>query len=636
MKLTRWYLSVVLVIFAFFFTQCSLVKLTAENMNYEPTDEDYTEILTKHIEAVGGKENIAKIENIYYHYDFKGMGMEGTTESWYQGDSLYKYEDHFGKEIDIDIINKNKSWEIKPNGIICEDTVKSISGDRLFFSFQYIYPETNNAKYVRGEQVNEDGRDLVPIIITPENDSSIVLLIDPKTYLVYKIKRLDEGIVLSTTFSDYREVEGVKIPFKLKSIYGVSLFKFTETLKNVKINQTYPDSLFLPPENIEKKYEFKNDVGYAEIPFEFIQDKILLLKASVNNNASEYFLLDTGASSTFIDIDYIKRLGLPIKGEIPVRTMDGYVETGMVDIDLFSLPSLGIKDLTFGVAEISKDMEFLDKKVVRIVGGDILSMFVFNINFDKKFITLYDKEKFEYKGNGEILDISIDSNTPAIKACLNDTIWGNFAIDMGYTGRLLLIGEILHKCNLIEHKDNFVKTEALGAGGKVDLYNTRIDKMKIGSFLIEDIPIGFVTDIPTGFISIIDAVEGKKPKTDGNIGSQLLSHFNIYLDYRGKKIILEKSNNFGKPFVIDKSGMIVTKKENKFIIKQVIENTPAYEIGLKEKDELIKINGRSASNYTLSEITKLRKGNTGERIDLVIKRGRKKMEFSLILRDYIK
>lgn len=634
MKLTRWYLSVVLVIFAFFFTQCSLVKPTPESMNYEQTDEDYTEILEKHIEAVGGKENIAKIENIYYRYDFKGMGMEGTTENWYQGDSLYRYEDRFGKEIDIDIVNNNKSWEIKPNGIIYEDTVKSISGDRLFFSFQYIYPETNNAKYVRGKQVNEDGRDLVPIIITPENDSSIVLLIDPKTYLVYKIKRLDEGIVLSTTLSDYREVEGVKIPYKLKSIYGVSLFKFTEILKNVKINQTYPDSLFLPPENIAKKYEFKNNVGYAEIPFEFIQDKILLLKASINNNPSEYFLLDTGASSTFIDLGYIKSLGLSTKGKIPI--LGASIETEMVDLDLFSLPGLNIKNITLNAMEFPKEIQLSDKRIVGILGGDILSMFVFNINFDKKLITLYDKEKFEYKGNGEILDISIASNTPIIKACLNDTICGNFAIDMGYAGRLLLIGEILHKCNLIEHKDNFVKTEALGAGGKVDLYNTRIGKMKIGSFLIEDIPIGFVTETPTGFISIVDAAEEKSPKTDGNIGSQLLSRFNIYLDYQGKKIILEKNSNFGKPFVIDKSGMIVIKKENKFIIKQVIENTPASEVGLKEKDELIKINGRSASNYTLSEITKLLKGNAGERIDLVIKRGRKKMEFSLILREYIK
>jgi hypothetical protein len=621
---------VVLVIFAFFFTQCSLVKPTPESMNYEQTDEDYTEILEKHIEAVGGKENIAKIENIYYRYDFKGMGMEGTTENWYQGDSLYRYEDRFGKEIDIDIVNNNKSWEIKPNGIIYEDTVKSISGDRLFFSFQYIYPETNNAKYVRGKQVNEDGRDLVPIIITPENDSSIVLLIDPKTYLVYKIKRLDEGIVLSTTLSDYREVEGVKIPYKLKSIYGVSLFKFTEILKNVKINQTYPDSLFLPPENIAKKYAFKNNVGYAEIPFEFIQDKILLLKASINNNPSEYFLLDTGASSTFIDLGYIKSLGLSTKGKIPI--LGASIETEMVDLDLFSLPGLNIKNITLNAMEFPKEIQLSDKRIVGILGGDILSMFVFNINFDKKLITLYDKEKFEYKGNGEILDISIASNTPIIKACLNDTICGNFAIDMGYAGRLLLIGEILHKCNLIEHKDNFVKTEALGAGGKVDLYNTRIGKMKIGSFLIEDIPIGFVTETPTGFISIVDAAEEKSPKTDGNIGSQLLSRFNIYLDYQGKKIILEKNSNFGKPFVIDKSGMIVIKKENKFIIKQVIENTPASEVGLKEKDELIKINGKPASNYTLSEITKLLKGNAGERIDLVIKRGRKKMEFSLILR----
>ena len=553
--------------------------------------------------------------------------MEGTTENWYQADSLYRYEDRFGKEISISIVNKDKGWDINPNGIINENKIEGISGDRLFFSFQYIYPETNDAKYVMGKQVNEDGRDLVPIIITPECDSSIVLLIDPKTYLVYKIKRLDEGIVLSTTFSDYREVEGVKIPFKLKSIYGVSFFKFTETIEDVKINQTYQKSLFLPPTDIVKKYEFKNDVGYAEIPFEFTQDKMLLFKASINNNPSEYFLLDTGAGSTTIDIDYIKSLGLSTKGEIPVRTMDGYAETGMVDIDLFSLPGLNIKNLTFSTIEFPKEMKLPDKRIVGILGGDILSMFVVSINFDKKLITLYEKENFEYKGDGEILDISIVSNTPVIKACLNVSICGNFRIDMGCTGRLLLIGEILDKCNLIEYKDNFVKTEALGAGGTVEVYYTRINKMSIGSFSIEDIPIGFIT---------FEEVAQARGEVDGSIGIGLLSRFNIYLDYQGKKIILEKNNNFGKPFVIDKSGMIVDKDEDKFIIKQVIENTPAYEAGLKEKDELIKINGKPASNYSLSEITKLLKGNTGERIDLVVKRGRKKIEVSLILREYIK
>jgi hypothetical protein len=374
-----------------------------------------------------------------------------------------------------------------------------------------------------------------------------------------------------------------------------------------------------------KKYEFQNDAPYTEIPFELIQDEILLLKASINNNSSEYFLLDTGASSTFIDIDYIKSLGLSTKGKIPI--LGAHIETEMVDIDLFSLPGLNIKNLTFNTIEFPKEMKLPDKKIVGIVGGDILSMFVVNFNFDKNTITLYEKEKFEYKGDGEILDISIASNTPVIKACLNDTIWGNFTIDIGATGNLYLIGEILHECNLIEHKDDFVKSEALGAGGKVDIYYTRINNMSIGSFSIEDIPIGFIT---------FEEVAQARGEVDGNIGIGLLSRFNIYLDYQGKKIILEKNSNFGKPFVIDKSGMIVDKDEDKFIIKQVIENTPAYEAGLKEKDELIKINGKPTSNYTLSEITKLLKGNAGERIDLVVKRGRKEIEVSFILREYIK
>lgn len=607
------------------FTQCkTLVKI--ECMDYQTTDEDYISILEKHINALGGKENILKVKNIYYQYSFKGMGMTGTIKNWCQGDSLFRGEDHFGKETDIDIIRNNINWNINSNGVISKDTIENISVDRLFSSFQYILYKSNNAKYVRGKQVKEDGKDLIPIIITVEDSSSIVLLIDSKTYLVHKIKRLDRGKVLTTILSDYREINGVKIPFNLKSILGLSLFKYTEIVEDVKTNQSYPANLFFPPKNIAKIYIFPDNVDYITIPFEFIYNKIVLVKASVNNNSSEYFLFDTGAGSTVVDKEYMKKLGVSIKGEIPVRTLDGYAETGRAEIDLFSLSDLQIENVTFGTMDISENMKLPDKKIVGILGGDILSMFVLKVNFDEKLITLYEKENFIYKGDGEILDISVEQNIPVIKACLNDSIFGNFTVDMGATGSIYLFGEIINKCDLLKNKDKLFKAEALGAGGKVELYYTRMNEIHLGRFKIKNLPTALI---------IKKGIAEERPGRDGNIGTELLSHFNIYLDYQKKHIILEKSNNFGKPVILDKSGIKIIKKENKFIADRVFKNTPAYEAGLKEKDELISINGNPVSDYTLQETEGILKGNIGEKIDLLVKRNKKEFKISFFLREYI-
>jgi hypothetical protein len=211
-----------------------------------------------------------------------------------------------------------------------------------------------------------------------------------------------------------------------------------------------------------------------------------------------------------------------------------------------------IKGLTFSCAEITKKFKLPDKSIVGILGGDILSMFVLKINFDKNTIILCEKGKFQYKGDGEILDISMESNTSVMRACLNDSIWGNFTVDIGVTGSIFLFGDIIDKYNLLKNKDKLFKTKALGAGGKVEVYHTRINEIHLGKFKIEHIPVGLIID---------KEVAEERPGHDGNIGTELLSHFNIYLDYQMKKIVLEKNNNFGKPFIKDKSGIIVKKEE---------------------------------------------------------------------------
>jgi carboxyl-terminal processing protease len=83
-------------------------------------------------------------------------------------------------------------------------------------------------------------------------------------------------------------------------------------------------------------------------------------------------------------------------------------------------------------------------------------------------------------------------------------------------------------------------------------------------------------------------------------------------------------------------GIQIGTREDKLLIIAPIEDTPAFQAGLKANDEIIEINGNSAKGMSVKDAADLIRGEKGTQVKLIIKRGEEAPKPYMVTRDEIK
>jgi len=79
----------------------------------------------------------------------------------------------------------------------------------------------------------------------------------------------------------------------------------------------------------------------------------------------------------------------------------------------------------------------------------------------------------------------------------------------------------------------------------------------------------------------------------------------LFLDYDHGRIILEPAASFSEPFDRAFGGIALSAEDQNyttFRILEVLENSPASEIGLQENDIITKVDDKPASDLTLTKL----------------------------------
>jgi len=138
--------------------------------------------------------------------------------------------------------------------------------------------------------------------------------------------------------------------------------------------------------------------------------------------------------------------------------------------------------------------------------------------------------------------------------------------------------------------------DTAGTGGEVTGRIGRVAELRIGKFKLANPITLFSEDKEGGFAST---------EIQGNIGEQILSKFKVFLDYARNRVILEPGATFSKPFDRAFSGLGIIADGvdyRTFRIVDVLENSPASAVGIQKDDVIVAIDGRPASEVTLSKM----------------------------------
>jgi len=167
------------------------------------------------------------------------------------------------------------------------------------------------------------------------------------------------------------------------------------------------------------------------------------------------------------------------------------------------------------------------------VSSAFFKNFVVEINFDHKIIRLTKPEAYDYRGNGEIIEMTpdvFDSRTSRITLETHDgrVIELDLLLDLGGLFELYLpVGD---SKGITLPPDAELKSLGTGGFGASEGYIGTVKEVRIGKYRLTDVEAAFV-DVEAG-----EVVYG-----NSMIGFPMFRRFNVTFDYFNERIILEPS-----------------------------------------------------------------------------------------------
>ncbi len=110
----------------------------------------------------------------------------------------------------------------------------------------------------------------------------------------------------------------------------------------------------------------------------------------------------------------------------------------------------------------------------------------------------------------------------------------------------------------------------------------------------------------------------------------MINRFRVFLDYNRDRIILEPNSDFGKPYDRAFSGISMQAEGTDyrtFRITDVLESSPASEVGLRKDDIITEVNGTRAEELTLPKLNDLFERPTA--YEVTIRRGSETVKVKL-------
>lgn len=342
------------------------------------------------------------------------------------------------------------------------------------------------------------------------------------------------------------------------------------------------------------------------IPFEMV-NRHIVLQVQVDNSRPLSFVLDTGDQFAIINLERARELGLKLDGEIHMGGAGSAISTGFFVRDSkFTIPGFpGFSQPLNAALPIGRMAPRFGQDFDGIIGSEFIKQFVLELDYQARVIKLYDKDKFNYAGEGEIIPITLNSaGHPIIEAEVTPMgsapVTGKFVLDVGSGGALALYSPFVAGHNLLGPNLPTIKAIGVGgAGGEVTARIGRVSELKIGRFRISK-PITLFSEDKVGAFA--------SPALVGNIGQQIVGKFKLLFDYKHQRIIFEPNDSFNESFDRAFSGLSIVaegKDYRTFRIADVLENSPGTDAGLQKDDTITAIDGKAVAALSLTRMLEL-------------------------------
>jgi outer membrane lipoprotein-sorting protein len=219
--------------------------------------QNVDEIITKHVEAMGGADKWKTIKSMQMNNKFSVQGMDIESKTTIvAGKSLRTEVSVMGQEI-ITAVDGETGWMQRPAmmggtgepedmpGALIKETLKQTNLGGSLLSFK---EKGATIELVGKEKL--DGADVYHLKMTEKNGEVTNLFLSASTYYTLKSagKRNVQGqdIDAEVNFSNFKQIEGLTFPFTMETPSPMGGTMTIET-ESIKLNPTIDESIFKKP-----------------------------------------------------------------------------------------------------------------------------------------------------------------------------------------------------------------------------------------------------------------------------------------------------------------------------------------------------------------------------------------------------
>jgi hypothetical protein len=588
------------------------------------------EILDKAKQASGG-DAWNSIHTTHATLTLKTSGLNGNLEIWEDnvaGHSVVRYK--MGPATGAEGFDGKVVWSQDSSGQPLADeggeARQGAANEAYRRTHAYWFPQRWPAQVEYSGEKQDNGKNFFVLRITPKGGRPFDVWIDASTYLFDHTVEKAELDTKTSYFSDYRDVDGVKVPFAERTTNGDSKYDQFVTIEKIEFNQPIQEAQFHMPAPPAPDFAIADGKTSSTVPFELVNNHIYL-EVKLNWNGPYRVLCDTGGAN-IVTPTLARELGLKSEGALQGRGVGEKSEdVGLVKLEKLEVGDATLSNQLFAVFPMESFSTVEGVPENGMIGFEVFKRFVVKVDYEHQTLTFTMPAAFAYQGDGTNVPFQFNDHIPQVEGSI-DGIAGKFDIDTGSRSSIDLLKPFVEKNNLVAHYN--AKIEAVtgwGVGGAARSLVTRAEVLRLGTVEV----IRPVTEL-----SLQKQGSFSSAYVAGNVGAGVLKRFNITFDYPHQQLIFEHNANYDKPDVFDRSGMWLNQSTGSFEVVDVIADGPAASAGLHTGDKIQTIDGQTADQLSLAEIRhRFKSEPAGTKLHLTVQSGEQKRDVDLTLKDLV-